>query len=86
MKRHLAALLWPLLAPLAHAATYTLPGALPPGCTGSGPSYSCPALSLGYNDVIVINSPKPATLTINGNLSTDTSQIRSEERRVGKEC
>ena len=75
MKTRLLALLGLLLAPLVQAATYTLPGALPPGCTGSGPSYTCTALSLGYNDVIVVNSPKPATLTINGNLSTDTSQI-----------
>ena len=75
MKTRLLALLGLLLAPLVQAATYTPPGALPPGCTGSGPSYTCTALSLGYNDVIVVNSPKPATLTINGNLSTDTSQI-----------
>lgn len=71
----LVGLIGGLLAPLADAATYTLPGALPPGCTGSGPAYTCPALSLGYNDVIVVNAPKPATLTINGNFSTNTSQI-----------
>lgn len=75
MKRVLQALLLAVLAPAASAATYTLPGALPPGCSGSGPNYTCPALSLGYNDVIVVNAPKPATLTINGNFSTDTSQI-----------
>lgn len=75
MKRWLIALGTLLLMPLAGAVTYTLPGTLPPGCSGSGPSYSCSALSLGYNDVIVVNSPKPATLTINGNFSTDTSQI-----------
>jgi predicted acyltransferase (DUF342 family) len=69
------ALVLALLAPLAGAATYTLPGTLPPGCSGSGPSYSCSSLTLGYNDVIVVNSPKPATLTINGNFSTDNAQI-----------
>lgn len=68
-------LLGTLWAAAASAATYTLPGALPPGCSGTGPSYTCTALTLGYNDVIVVNSPKPATLTINGNFSTDTSQI-----------
>ena len=33
----LVGLIGGLLAPLADAATYTLPGALPPGCTGSAP-------------------------------------------------
>lgn len=78
MTRRLLWLLPMLLGSLgapARAATYTLPGALPPGCSGSGPSYTCTALTLGYNDVIVVNTPKPATLTINGNFSTDTSQI-----------
>lgn len=64
-----------LLPTLASAAAYTLPGNLPPGCTASGSSYSCPALSLGYNDTLTVNAPKPATLTINGNFSTNTSQI-----------
>lgn len=75
MKHALIALSWLLLAPLAGAATYTLPGALPPGCSGSGPNYTCAGGALSYGDVVVINSPKPATVTINGNLSTDTSQI-----------
>lgn len=75
MKRAWISLLLSALMPVAGATTYTLPGNLPSGCSSSGASYTCPALSLGYGDVIVVNAPKPATLTINGNLSTDTSQI-----------
>ena len=78
MKRWLAALLAAAsmaLPSLAGAASYTLPGSLPPGCSGSAGSYSCPALSLGYNDTITVASPTPATLTINGSFNTSNAQI-----------
>ncbi|MFT7773205.1 DUF6701 domain-containing protein [Roseateles sp.] len=79
MKRWLPPLLVSLLSlvlPTPAAATaYTLPGNMPPGCTGSNGSYSCPALSLGYADTIALAAPKPATLTINGNFSTNNAQI-----------
>lgn len=75
MKRWLIPLLLVVLPTLAAATAYTLPGNLPPGCTGSNGSYSCAALTLGYNDSIAVGSPKPATLTINGNFSTNNAQI-----------
>ena len=60
-----------------HATDYVFPGALPAGCSGAGPSYTCTTLSLGYNDTITVNAPRPATITINGNLSTHTSKINA---------
>jgi MSHA biogenesis protein MshQ len=65
------------LLPTAQAANYVFPGNLPGGCSGTGPSYSCSALSLSYNDTIAINSPKPATITINGNFSTSNAVINN---------
>lgn len=61
----------------AHAANYVFPGTLPSGCSGTGPSYTCGALSLNWNDTITLNAPKPATLTFNGNLSTSNGQINA---------
>ena len=61
----------------AWATAYVFPGTLPAGCSGSGPSYTCGALTLGYNDTITIASPTPATVTINGAFSTNTSQINN---------
>ncbi|MCE4555870.1 DUF6701 domain-containing protein [Roseateles cellulosilyticus] len=79
MRRLLASFALLLLAlPLqAAAAAYSLPGNPPPGCTGSNSSYTCAALTLAYGDTLAVNAPKPATLTINGNLSTDTSQVNT---------
>jgi len=74
MKRWLATLLL-ALPTLAGAAAYTLPGNLPPGCTGSNGSYTCAALVLGYGDTLAVNTPKPASLTINGKLDTSNAQI-----------
>jgi MSHA biogenesis protein MshQ len=80
--RHLVAAI--LLAPLfwgqqAWAANYVFPGTLPPGCSGSGPAYTC--ISGGTwnsGDTITINSPKPATITINGDLMFNNNlQINS---------
>jgi hypothetical protein len=68
----LAALLLPAFA---DAAAYTFPTSMPSGCSGSNGSYTCGTLSLGYNDTVTIAGTKPATITVNGNLSTDTSQI-----------
>lgn len=58
-----------------HAANYVFPGTLPAGCSGAGPGYTCGALTLGNNDTITINTPRPATITINGNFTTDRSNI-----------
>lgn len=81
MTRWLTALLALLCLTLplqAGAVAYTFPGALPTGCTGSNGNYSCPGgTALGYGDTITIDSPKPATITINGNFSTNTSQINA---------
>ncbi|MBT9488700.1 MAG: hypothetical protein IV093_14415 [Rubrivivax sp.] len=68
----LLVLLWLLADGPAQAATYTFPGGLPPGCSGSAGEYTCPGgFALGYGDVVVINSPKPARITVTGNLSTN---------------
>lgn len=70
----IAALL--LGAAAAHAVDYTFPGTtMPKGCTGTQGSYTCGNLALGYNDTITVLDPRPATITINGSLTTDTSSI-----------
>lgn len=51
------------------------PVLFPSGCSGAGPSYTCGALALAWNDTITINSPKPATITFNGNLNINNAQI-----------
>ncbi|MEA5097671.1 MAG: hypothetical protein VB032_03960, partial [Burkholderiaceae bacterium] len=62
----------------AHAATtYTFPGNLPAGCTGSNGNYSCTSLSLNYQDAIVIAAPKPATITVKSNFSTNQNKINA---------
>lgn len=72
------ALLAALLLPTAAGAVaYTFPTSMPAGCSGSNGTYSCGALSLGYGDTVTISGTKPATITVNGNLSTNTSQINT---------
>ncbi|RZJ10692.1 MAG: hypothetical protein EOP39_08090 [Rubrivivax sp.] len=75
MKRCLTALLAIAalaLPALAGAAAYVFPGALPAGCSGTGPSYTCTGGgTLGSGDTVTINSPKPATITVSGGLSMD---------------
>ncbi len=73
----LAALL--LLALPAQAANYTLPGNLPPGCSGSNGTYICEAaLTLAAGDTISLASPTPATLRIGGMLTLlDQSSINA---------
>ena len=66
-----------LASGVAHAANYTFPGSMPAGCSGSAGNYSCGALTLGYGDTITIANPKPATITVNGALYTDTSTINA---------
>lgn len=61
----------------AHAAQYTFPGNLPAGCSGSDGQYSCGALTLADGDVIVIGAPRPATITINGTLTTGGAHINA---------
>ncbi|WP_457425817.1 DUF6701 domain-containing protein [Roseateles sp. P5_E7] len=64
------------LPTLAGAVAYTFPGSMPAGCSGSSGNYTCPGgSSLAYGDTVTISGTKPATITINGNFSTDTSQI-----------
>lgn len=62
----------------AGAVAYAFPGNLPPGCNASASSsnYTCAGgTTLASGDTVTINAPKPATITINGNFSTDTSQV-----------
>jgi uncharacterized repeat protein (TIGR01451 family) len=61
----------------AQAVNYTFPGSMPAGCSGSGGSYSCGSLSLGWNDTITIANPKPATITVNGTLYTNNATINA---------
>ncbi|MGS0754529.1 hypothetical protein ACVBEH_07280, partial [Roseateles sp. GG27B] len=59
-----------LLALPAQAANYTLPGNLPPGCSGSNGDYVCAAaLTLAAGDTVTVASPTPATLRIGGALT-----------------
>lgn len=60
-----------------YAAAYVFPGNLPSACSGSGGSYSCNGLSLGYQDTLTVASPLPATINVNGDFSTDTSYINA---------
>ncbi|RZL40349.1 MAG: hypothetical protein EOP35_01050 [Rubrivivax sp.] len=60
---------------LAQAAAYTFPTTMPAGCSGSGGSYTCTALTLGYGDTVAIAGTKPATLTINGNFDASNALI-----------
>lgn len=60
----------------AAATNYSFPGNLPTGCSDSGNGvYNCPALVLGKADVITIDASKPTSLTINGDLTTNSAQI-----------
>ncbi len=74
---------WLLLALLllhagaARAVNYTFPGNLPPGCSGNAGNYTCTGATLNYGDTFTINSPKPATVTVNGNLSTNTNSVNA---------
>ncbi len=66
---------WPLLllttALPVQAFDYVFPGALPVGCLDNGgANYSCAALTLAAGDTFTIASPKPATITFSGALST----------------
>lgn len=68
------ALLWGACGS-AWAVAYSFPGSMPPGCSGSAGTYSCGALTLGYGDTVTITGARPATITVNGDLRTDTSTI-----------
>lgn len=72
-----AALGFLLVHSAASATDYTFPGSMPAGCSGSGGSYSCGALTLAYGDTITIASPMPATITINGAFSTNNATINT---------
>lgn len=61
----------------AMAVNYVFPGNLPAACTASGSNYTCTGFSFGNGDTVTINAPKPATITVNGNLSTDNAVINS---------
>lgn len=77
--RHLPVyvVLWLFSWQVAQAANYTFPGALPSGCSGKAGVYTCDGGSLKYGDTVTIASPKPATITVNGDLSTDNARINS---------
>lgn len=66
-----------LVALPAGAASYVFPGALPAGCSGSSGNYTCGALTLNWNDSIAINSPRPATITVNGDFSGSNNRINA---------
>ncbi len=68
--------LWAGAAP-AFATAYVFPGTLPAGCSGSGPSYTCGSLTLGNSDTIAIGAPRPATITVNGNLDVGRALINA---------
>lgn len=70
-----AAVLGGLMSGAASAANYTFPGTLPSTCTGSGPNYTCSGLTLANGDKLVFSSQLPATVTVNGNVSTDNAEI-----------
>ena len=76
-KSLLAASLFLVLGAAQAATTYTFPGHLPSTCSGSAGTYVCNGLNLSYQDTILIASPKPATITINGNFSTNQNQINA---------
>jgi len=59
----------------AWAVAYVFPGSMPAGCSGGAGSYTCGALSLGYNDTITLAAPTPATITVNGNFRTNNARI-----------
>jgi MSHA biogenesis protein MshQ len=61
----------------SHAVNYVFPGTLPAGCSGSGPSYTCTNLNLGFTDTLTVNSPKPATINVTGSVSTNFSSINA---------
>ena len=73
--RHVFALLLLLSSLPALAVNYTFPGNMPTGCTGSNGNYTCPGGSLAYNDTVTIAGVVPATVTVNGNLSTSNARI-----------
>ncbi|OYU00086.1 MAG: hypothetical protein CFE40_01860 [Burkholderiales bacterium PBB1] len=65
-----------LCAMAAQAVDYKFPGAnMPPGCSGKQGDYVCGDVTLAYGDTLTINGQKPATITIKGTLTTDTSTI-----------
>lgn len=62
----------------ALAASYTFPGSLPAGCSsGGGGSYTCGALTFGYGDTVSIGGARPATITVNGGLTTSNVQFNT---------
>ncbi|MBC7700998.1 DUF6701 domain-containing protein [Aquabacterium sp.] len=62
----------------ARAAAYVFPGTLPSGCSANVAVYTCNAtVTLSSADTITVNSPKPATINITGNLTVNAAQINS---------
>ncbi|MDZ7938877.1 MAG: DUF6701 domain-containing protein [Rhodoferax sp.] len=76
MKKHLLVLAFGCLlalglAPVARAANYVFPGTLPAGCSGTGPNYTCAPFAFATADTITVNTPRPATITITGNFTSN---------------
>jgi MSHA biogenesis protein MshQ len=73
-----ALLSWLCMASTAHAANYTFPGSLPGGCSGSGISYTCGALTLASGDTVAVtNASTNITFT---SLNTNNAQINAAAR------
>lgn len=58
---------------ISQAASYTFPGALPGGCSGSGTSYTCGSLTLSAGDTVSVSNAN-TTITFTA-LSTNNAQI-----------
>jgi cytoskeletal protein CcmA (bactofilin family) len=64
-------------SPAARAVNYIFPINLPAGCSGSGGNYTCGPLAFAWGDTVRINPPRPATITINGDLDLNNVRINT---------
>jgi MSHA biogenesis protein MshQ len=65
-----------LLATAAQAASYTFPGSMPAGCSGSSGTYTCGSVTLASGDTVTIGTPKPASISFTA-LSTNNAKINA---------
>jgi len=59
----------------ANNTAYTFPGNMPAGCTASGTTYICGALTLSSGDTLSFSSSAPATLRVNGGFQVGTARV-----------
>ncbi len=72
-----------LPAPWAAAATYTLPGTLPAGCTATTSTLiTCSNLNLGWNDSIVVSQAN-TTLNVTGTVTPQGNSINTSNPAAG---